>query len=383
MLFLSTLIVVFSFILTFSLSGCGQAGSPVEEETSQEEATDDPEEISEEADESTEDTSEETTENTEEDPEDNSSLANMEITGNINILSGLELSDSVQNSRPVIVMIGNSTPARPQSGLNNADIVFEVVDEYGITRCVAIFSSYDAEIIAPCRSARIYYAEIARSFDPIYTFWGTYEDAYPVIKSLDMDFLDANSAADVPSAWRDHTRYDIGWLSGRLSTLGIKDDAVKHGYSLEGGQSPMKFKLDALEPDRGSVKDVSINISIDDYLVDFTYDKKENYYLKSVAGSPHIDFDSGEQLRVNNVIVLVTDIGGPIDQYGHMVVRTTGTHEIGQAYFFMDGNVVEGSWGRNSAFDTFEFSDLEGDPVLFNRGSTWILMIPSIDRLIY
>ena len=66
-----------------------------------------------------------------------------------------------------------------------------------------------------------------------------------------------------------------------------------------------------------------------------------------------------------------------------MVVRTTGTHEIGQAYFFMDVNVVEGSWGRNSAFDAFEFSDLEGDPVLFNRGSTWILMIPSIDRLIY
>ena len=378
MLFLSTLIIIFSFVLTFSLSGCGPAASP-EEEVIQEESTQ-TEEIAEETGDTPEETSGEVTEETE---ETDSSVENMEITGNINILSGLELSDSVQNSRPIIVMIGNSTAARPQSGLINADIVFEVVDEYGITRYVAVFSSYDSEIIAPVRSARIYYAEIARSFDPLYTFWGTYEGAYPVINNLDMDILDANSATGVPSAWRDYDRYDIGWLSGRLSTIGIKEDAIEHGYSLEGGQSPMKFKLDAVESDRGSVKDISIDISIDDYLVDFAYDKKENDYLKSVAGSPHIDFDSGEQLSVNNVIVLMTDIDGPIDQYGHMVVRTTGSHELGEAYFFMDGNAIEGTWGRTSAFDPFEFKDKDGNTVLFNRGSTWISMLPGIDRLMY
>lgn len=79
----------------------------------------------------------------------------------------------------------------------------------------------------------------------------------------------------------------------------------------------------------------------------------------------------------------MTDIDGPIDQYGHMVVRTTGAHELGEAYFFMDGKVVEGTWGRTSAFDPFEFKDKDGNTVLFNRGSTWICMIPGIDRLMY
>ena len=310
----------------------------------------------------------------------------MEITGNINIFSGLDLSDEVLNSRPVAVMIENSPDSRPQSGLINADIVFEVVDEYGITRYVAVFSSYDAEIMGPVRSARIYYAEIARSFDPIYSFWGTYPDAYPVIKNMDMDVLDANSDAYVPytnSGWRDKSRSNVTEHTAFMSTMGIKEDAGEFGYSLEGGQSPMNFKLDAVDSERGSITDIIVDFSQNTYRVDFEYDSGMNKYLKSTAGAPHIDYESKEQLSVNNVIVLITDIDGPIDQYGHMVVRTTGTHEIGPAYFFMDGNIVEGSWGRTSVFDPFEFKDMDGNPVLFNRGSTWVCMIQGIDRLLY
>ncbi len=382
--FLTTLVVVFSFVLTFSLSGCTPVASP-EEEVTQEETTDEPEEIPEENNETTDEPAEEVTESTEE-PEEDNSLANLEITGNINILSGLELSDEVLNSRPVAVMIENSPDSRPQSGLINADIVFEVVDEYGITRYVAIFSSKDAEIMGPVRSARIYYAEIARSLDPIYSFWGTYPDAYQSIIDLDMDVLDANSDAYVPytnSGWRDKSRSDVTEHTAFMSTIGIKEDAEEFGYSLEGGQSPLNFKIDAVVSERGNISDIVVDFSQNKYKVDFEFDPELNKYLKSTAGEPHIDFESKEQLSVNNVIVLMTDIDGPIDQYGHMVVRTTGSHDIGEAYFFMDGNVVEGTWGRTSAFDPFEFKDNDGNTVLFNRGSTWICLIPGIDRLMY
>ena len=382
MLFLSTLIVVFSFVLTFGLSGCGPSAAP-EEEAGQEESSIQTEEIAEEGSNTPEETSEEITEEVE---KTENSVANMEITGNINILSGLELSDGVLDSRPVAVMIENSPDSRPQSGLINADIVFEVVDEYGITRYVAIFSSRDAEIMGPVRSARIYYAEIARSFDPIYSFWGTYPDAYQAIINLDMDVLDANSDAYVPytnSGWREKSRSDVTEHTAFMSTIGIKEDAEEFGYSLEGGQSPLNFKLDAVESERGSISDIVVDFSQSTYKVDFKFDPELNKYMKSTAGEPHIDFESKEQLSVNNVVVLITDIDGPIDQYGHMVVRTTGSHEIGEAYFFLDGNVVEGTWGRTSAFDPFEFKDKDGNTVLFNRGSTWVCMIPGIDRLMY
>ena len=109
----------------------------------------------------------------EEDTTQNADLSKREITGNINILSGLEISDTVNNSRPIAVMVQNNPVARPQSGLHLADIIVEIVDEGGVTRYIAIYSSYDAELIWSIRSTRPYYSEFARSFDPIYAFWGT------------------------------------------------------------------------------------------------------------------------------------------------------------------------------------------------------------------
>ena len=246
------------------------------------------------------------------------------ITDNINMFSGLELSDKVLNSRPLAIMVQNNPKARPHSGLIYADIVFEMVAEGGVTRFVTVFSSYDADIIGPVRSGRIYFAEIARSLDPIYTFWGTYPQAYEAIKNMDMDVLDANSTAYVnytSAGWRDPSRNESLEHTAFIDTYGIKEDAEKFGYSLEGGQSPMAFKIDAPEAERGNIADIEVNFSSQSYLAGFTYDKNTNKYLKSVAGEPHVDYETGEQISLNNVVVLITDIEGPIDSAGHMACK--------------------------------------------------------------
>ncbi len=308
------------------------------------------------------------------------------ISDNINMLSGLELGGSLQNHRPLAIMVQNSPKARPHSGLIYADMVFEAVAEYGVTRYVALFSSADVDIVGPVRSARIYFAEIARSFDPIYTFWGTYPEGYTAIKNMDMDVLDANSAAYVPhtsAGWRDHSRSDALEHTAFIDTYGIKEDAAKYGYSLEGGQSPMAFKIDAPDSERGNISEITVDFSSSTYITGFSYDKNTNKYLKSLAGSPHVDFESGQQLSLNNIIVIITDIEGPLSSAGHMMIRTTGSHDQGAAYYFMDGNVIEGTWGRDSIFDPFEFKDLNSQPILFNRGSTWVCIIQGIDRLTY
>ena len=321
--------------------------------------------------------------------EEEDKIAGIEITGNINIYSGLDISDTVGNSRPIAIMVENSPDSRPQSGLIYADMVYEVVDEGGVTRYVAIYSSYDAEIIGPVRSARIYYAEIARSFDPIYTFWGTYPECYDVIKSLDMDVLDGNSDAYVQytdSGWRDYSRIDVGEDTAHtafMSTLKLKEDAAEYGYSLDGGQSPLRFKIDAVDSERGDISDITINFSNDTYRVDFEYNRENNNYLKFTGGAPHTDYETGKQIAVNNVIVMITNIEGPIDQYGHMAIRTTGASDIGKAFFFMDGNKIEGTWERTSAFDPFKYKDDDGNIVLFNRGSTWVALIQDTNRLKY
>ena len=102
--------------------------------------------------------------------------------------------------------------------------------------------------------------------------------------------------------------------------------------------------------------------------------------MKSVAGSPSTDRESGEQIAVNNVIAMVTDIKNSGNAAGHMIVRTT---QEGEAFYFFDGKVVEGTWSRSSALDPFIFKDKDGNVVLFNRGHTWVGVISGIDRVDY
>jgi hypothetical protein len=321
--------------------------------------------------------------------EDESQTAVDEITGNINKFSGFEISDTVEDSRPLAIMINNHPAARPQSGLIYADIVFEVEDEGGVTRYIAVYSSYDAEIVGPIRSARIYYAEIARSLDSIYVFFGTHKDsyanAYKVIENMGLDVLTTigepepnieSSIVANASFWNDYSRSNSIEHCRIMSTLQLKDDAEKIGYSLEGGQSTLRFKEDAADSDRGDISDIIIDFSYDNFLAEFKYDRENNNYLKFLAGSPHNDRETGIQIAVKNIIVMFTDIAGPIDEKGHLVVRTYTTSDtIGKALFFMDGKVTEGTWERSSISDPFKYKDSEGNLVLFNRGLTWVAVI--------
>ena len=375
--------LVLVLALTMGLAGCKkqQPAESVSETTIQEETTAVQEETS-------SDTSAET----------DSKINKMEITGNINLLSGLEISDEVLNSRPFAIMVGNDPEVRPQSGLIDADVVFEVVDEGSITRFVAVFSSYDPDLVGPVRSTRPYYAEIASSFDPVHVFWGTAPIFYKVIEDLGLDYLSpigdqsGNSSitgnfidpgrggGEGKDAIRDTSR-DVAFEHTAYVRLPrMKEIASKQGYILEGGQSSFHFKLDAPESDRGDISKITLDFSIPQYKSLFEYDSKNNNYVRSVAGSPSTDRESGEQIAVNNVIVMVTDIKNSGDSAGHMLVRTT---QEGEAFYFFDGKVVEGTWSRNSALDPFTFKDKDGNVVLFNRGHTWVGVISGIDRVDY
>ena len=373
--------LVLVLALTVGIAGCKKQAvvETISETTIQEEET-------------SSDTAGQTTQETD------GKISGKEITGNINLLSGLEISDEVLNSRPFAIMVENTPDARPQSGLINADVVFEVVDEYGITRFVAVFSSYDSDLVGPVRSARPYYAEIARSFDPVYIFWGTAPIFYKVIEDLYLDYLspigDASGNTSISAnfidpgrgggegkdAIRDTSR-DVAFEHTAYVRLPrMKEIASKQGYKLEGGQSSFHFKLDAPESDRGDISKITLDISIPQYKSLFEYDSKNNNYVRSVAGSPSTDRESGEQIAANNVIVMVTDIKNSGNSAGHMIVRTT---QEGEAFYFFDGKVVEGTWSRSSALDPFIFKDKDGNVVLFNRGHTWVGVISGIDRVDY
>lgn len=74
---------------------------------------------------------------------------------------------AVPELRPVAIVVENELAARPQRGLAEADVVYEVVTEFNLTRFVAVFTDRTADLVGPIRSARAYHASIAAEYGAI------------------------------------------------------------------------------------------------------------------------------------------------------------------------------------------------------------------------
>ena len=306
-----------------------------------------------------------------------------ELSGIRSLYSGVEVSEQQRKERPIVILVENLCEpggqcVRPQDGLADADIVIEVTDEGGITRYIVIFGADKiVNEIGPFRSSRPYYSEIAFGFDPLFVHFGASGTGYENIDHLGI--LDLCAARTKAPHWRDTSRGLDSEHTAYTKTTDLRQAAKDLGYDLEGGKSPLKFKADALEDERGEEDIIIIDITRPPYQAKYVYNKETNSYTKYVGGVLHTDRKSGKQIIAKNIIVQITDITRDISsEKGHMVVRTAG---YGDALFFMDGKVIKGTWSRTSVADPYLYLDEEGRPIGFNVGSTWISFIPSLDRV--
>jgi len=146
--------------------------------------------------------------------------------GEITSLPEVKEKESPFGSRPLSIMVENSEGARPQSGLDKANIVYEVLAEGGITRFLAIYYDQDAEEVGPIRSARPYFVSKSLEHQAIYVHVGGSEEAYNFIKEEKID--DINEFVDFEPFWRTTDRIPPHNLY--TSTLKLRKEANKLGY---------------------------------------------------------------------------------------------------------------------------------------------------------
>lgn len=280
-------------------------------------------------------------------------------------LTGIEVSEA-DTKRPVIgLMIENSTDSRPQSGLQEAGVVYEAIAEYGITRFLALYQEANPANLGPVRSARPYYVDWARSYDAAYGHVGGSPDALAKIKAegiRDIDqFHNAGSYRRISQRYAPHNVYTTG---EQLRTL----VASKGWASSTFTGLARKKEAKSAQPTATSI---NINISGPTYNVHYDYDAASNSYHRSMAGSPHKDADTGKLITPKVVIGLATQYGLMADGY-HSSYVTTGT---GTAKIFQDGIVTEATWKRDGATAQYTFTDPQGKPVTLNPGQTWITVV--------
>jgi hypothetical protein len=116
---------------------------------------------------------------------------------------------------------------------------------------------------------------------------------------------------------------------------------------------------------------VSLGISGAYYNVNYGYDAATNTYKRLLAGTPHVDADSGTHLAPKVVVALAMPYGLMADGY-HSQYTTTGS---GKMFVFQDGTVTAGVWSKGQPKEQFVFKDDTGKILALNPGQTWISIV--------
>lgn len=312
-----------------------------------------------------------------------------------------------ETRRPLAVMIENHLEARPQSGLSDADIVYEAVAEGGITRFMGLFycqsAAYEA-ILGPIRSARTYFVDWASEYNmPLYTHVGGANTPGPANALGQLEDYGWSGANDLnqfsigyPTFWRDyerlgrtvateHTMYSTTeklWAVGAKRGFTNLDPKKKNWLD---GFTPWKIANDEAKPEvQGAVRTISYPFwEYSDYDVSWQFNQEKSLYFRSNGGQPHQDLNIDKQLTAKNLVVQLTTEKNANDGYPDNVHLLYGTIGKGKAYIFKDGQAIEGSWAKAKRLSRTIFYDDQGKEVVFNPGKIWISILPIGTKVTY
>lgn len=283
-------------------------------------------------------------------------------------LTGLPVPPENNERQVTGIMIENSTDARPQSGLNDAGVVFEAIAEGGITRFLTLFQDVEPEYVGPVRSVRPYYVQWAVGFDAAVAHVGGSADGLALVRAnKDLDQF-ANSSA----FWRVSNRYAPHNMYTSIPKLNEVEN--KRGYT-KSNYTGFARKEKETPAAVVAARSIDFNISSPIYNPHYDYDPATNSYKRSEGGKPHTDEKSGAQLSPKVVVALV------MTQGKNGIYTTYSTIGSGKVYVFQDGAVTEGTWTKDSNGAQFVFKDAAGNPLPLNPGQTWLSVVGSPDRV--
>lgn len=272
------------------------------------------------------------------------------------------LPGDVPNRPAAVVKIDNGASARPQTGLNAADIIVEEEVEGGITRLAAIFHSTPT-IVGPVRSGRTTDIGIINGLgSPLLLYSGANAVTDALIRA--QSNVQNRSASTSSGYWRN---------SSRRSPSNLYSDTAPHWASAAGGPPPPQFAYRADGAPVGGTDVGSFNVSYRASKAAWTWDGGS--WLRTQGGSAH-KTASGEQVSAANVVVIEAQEvpTGMVDSSGAAVPEFVfvGT---GRATVFTAGKRIEGVWTRPTLRSVATLTTSDGTVIELTPGRTWIELI--------
>ena len=304
----------------------------------------------------------------------------------------------------VVVKIDNSPDSRPQTGINEADIVYELLVE-GITRYALVFHSNIVDPVGPVRSARSSDIDLVANLStPLFSWSGGNAGVVGEVRNAERKgiLIDASHDAASPAYYRANDRQAPHNLYVHLpQLLELKAPAN------QGNPAPIfNFRKVATSPSTTTTSSTSttakksasttttiatptttttlpgvptpgFSLDFGGVRVDYVWNAATKGWSRLQvdqthprAKSPTLD-TAGVQVSPENVIVQFIDYGqSPSDSRSPMAL-TVGS---GKVLVFSDGRVVAGTWSRASAEKPTTYTAADGTPILLTSGRTWVAL---------
>ncbi len=281
------------------------------------------------------------------------------------LLTGLPLADPEKLARPAVtVKIDNNAAARPQAGLDAADVIYEEVTE-GITRFVVVFQSTDADPIGPVRSVRPADPLIVSPLDGLLAFSGGAPGIVQLVRSAGLRFVDEDNT-DV-----------LYRRPGRSAPHNLYTDSAKLYSKVGDSKAPPAFAK-FLKPGEtyaapGAEAVSGMDVPLADITASYTWDAAAKGWKRFTNGQPH-SLEAGGQWTPGNVIVQFVEYQQFAEDRQVTYPEVIGH---GEAWYFSNGTVAKGTWNKSGASTVTAYTDSTGAPMVFQPGRTVVELTPS------
>lgn len=282
-------------------------------------------------------------------------------------LTGVPLTDPAIAALPALVVkIDNAPGARPQSGMNEADIVFEEIVNDNLTRFAFVFQSQAADPVGPIRSGRLQDIDLFGAFNhPLFAWSGGNRTVTDAIRASDLVDIGPSRAAVYFRSSDRKAPHNLYSSTGALWS-----------QAPEGSQPPpQQFSYRKADEAVQGVPSPGVLVALDSIDVRWDWDAAAGLYRRTMENRVHEDALSGP-VTTNNVVVLEMNYLPGISDSPD--AQTIGT---GKAFVFTGGNYVEATWSRADRLAPFTLTATDGSIVELTPGRTFV-ELPRVDHTI-
>lgn len=278
------------------------------------------------------------------------------------------LSEEESTRRAVLMTINNHPLARPQSGISDADIVYELAAEGNITRLLALFQSELPEEIGPIRSARDYFVQISKGLDAFYVAHGYSPDAKQMLQNR---FVDNINGMQYDGTLFNRSKERRAPHNSYISKDNVLAGMEKTNSSIELSVIPAFSFLDSIEG--AKIGDIASMLVVrygtdPDFTSTYSYDAEKGTYNRMVKGILTVDKSNEKPVELSNILIFET---------AHRTIDNVGRQSVdiesgGRGMMFHAGIEKEIEWEN---IDGILTPMENGVPAKLVPGKTWIHIV--------